>query len=184
VRSFATRWHHPIDDLSHSIDTALEPWLKGLFDALLFHFPLPRGLSIIPSDVRPRPRLSIRPATQAANGVNGVHQSPIRTVQATLTRKERVTAGDHFQDTRHISFALGEDVRCVSVLVLCSVSATNAAHRWEPGDVLELRPENDPDEVDAFLTMLKWRERADEPFYMSAASEGPPRSYRIRPLHK
>lgn len=40
--------------------------------------------------------------------------------------------------------------------------------------MLELRPENAPNDVEAFLKMMKWQDRADDPFSISAASDGAP----------
>lgn len=77
-------------------------------------------------------------------------------VQATLAQNKRVTAEDHFQDTRHIILDFDEDLD------------------YEAGDILEIRPENLPEDVDQFLKVMKWQAQADQVFEMKSMMRGKP----------
>lgn len=56
---------------------------------------------------------------------------------ATLVTNQRITAADHFQDTRHIEFDLGED-----------------GPIYEPGDVLSIFPRQDENAVKSLLARM------------------------------
>jgi sulfite reductase alpha subunit-like flavoprotein len=43
---------------------------------------------------------------------------------------------------------------------------------YEPGDVLELCPENPDEDVDRFLTLMRWDKVADVLYDLVATSEG------------
>lgn len=77
-------------------------------------------------------------------------------MQATLTQNERVTAEDHFQDTRHIILEFDEDLNYVA------------------GDILEVRPENLPEDVEQFLQIMRWEDQADQVFNMRSITRGKP----------
>jgi sulfite reductase alpha subunit-like flavoprotein len=44
--------------------------------------------------------------------------------------------------------------------------------RYEPGDVLVVRPKNIPEEVDEFIKMMGWEESADKAFKLIPKYEG------------
>jgi hypothetical protein len=82
------------------------PWLDNLWSTLLQHFPLPPGISVIPPYTRPPPRLRL---TKRAS-LGQIPTPPLVPIHgmktATLLQNKRVTAEDHFQDTRHIILEL------------------------------------------------------------------------------
>lgn len=64
---------------------------------------------------------------------------------ATLTHNERLTPSDHWQDVRLLRFHSSQDLD------------------YLPGDALALLPENDPQDVETCLQLMKWTEVADIP---------------------
>jgi len=96
------------------IDTALMPWSEALFTALDALRPLPSGVEVVPADRRPASRLVLQPAlASSAKGKGREEALPIGMRWATLRRNERVTAADHFQDTRAIELEFDEPAACV-----------------------------------------------------------------------
>ncbi|WAR31737.1 NDOR1-like protein [Mya arenaria] len=95
-------------------DAVVYPWMEGLFTRLLSLYPLPPGLDIVPADVRPPARFRVQFLTE--NGENQASENsehdqshpdvpgwfPGQPFPARLLANERVTARDHFQDTRLI----------------------------------------------------------------------------------
>lgn len=75
-------------------------------------------------------------------------------LQATLKQNKRVTAEDHFQDTRHIILQFDQDLD------------------YEAGDILEVRPENLAEDVEQFLKVMKWQEEADKVFEVKSITKG------------
>ena len=69
----------------------------------------------------------------SGDAIKASEENPFET---TVVLNTRITSKDHFQDVRHIKF-LSEDMI-----------------RHEPGDVIAVLPENDPREVETFLTLL------------------------------
>lgn len=119
---------HPL-----GVDGALEPWLDALWTNLLVRIPLPPSLGIIPSTVRASPRFAVTvhptgspAATEAATSTAARPNAPATAVAAPMVRNDRMTAGDHFQDVRHVTFETGE------------------ALPHAPGDVLYMMPRNPP----------------------------------------
>jgi sulfite reductase alpha subunit-like flavoprotein len=47
-----------------------------------------------------------------------------------------------------------------------------STYRYEPGDVLVVRPKNIPEEVDEFIKMMDWEEIADKAFKLVSKYEG------------
>jgi len=62
-----------------------------------------------------------------------------------LTRNERISADDWYQDVRHFEF------RCQNVIA------------YDPGDVAVIHPEAAPIDVEFFLTGMGWSNSADDP---------------------
>ncbi|PWN87025.1 hypothetical protein FA10DRAFT_273327 [Acaromyces ingoldii] len=154
------------------IDGALQPWLEQVWDVLDQVMPLPDGVDAIPDDVLLEPEIAVSLAEgprassssspssssslpSSANGIAS-SSSPVskeETVSlpegwqwATLTRNERMTAPDHFQDVR-----------------LLSLQGEGKGLAYAPGDVVSLRPANLAPDVDRFLTRMGWLALADEP---------------------
>jgi sulfite reductase alpha subunit-like flavoprotein len=95
------------------------------------------------------------------NGVehsNGVEQIKHEgTFDAIVTKNERITTADHFQDVRHIELKIQTD---------------NHSNLYEPGDVAVIRPKNLPNEVDAFLEYMGWLDLSEELLIVHPNSEG------------
>lgn len=138
----------------NSIDGTLMPWLDTLWSTLLQHFPLPPHLHILPSDARPPPRISLTPVPIPSTSTSLPFITPSGMMQATLKQNKRVTAQDHFQDTRHIILEFEEDLN------------------YEAGDILEVRPENLSEDVDQFLKVMKWQDQADQVFDIRGVTKG------------
>lgn len=90
-----------------------------------------------------------------SNGVEQIRHEG--TFDAIVTKIERITAADHFQDVRHIEL---------------KIQADNNSNLYEPGDVAVIRPKNLPNEVDAFLEYMGWLDLADERLIVHPNSEG------------
>lgn len=109
------------------IDGALQPWLDDLWSTLADLLPLPAGLESIPDDVILPPHIEVRVlegvdngSVATASGSNGAVQhdvaksngrdakardtAPHAMRWARLTRNERMTAEDHWQDVRQIEW--------------------------------------------------------------------------------
>ncbi|KAK9894229.1 NADPH dependent diflavin oxidoreductase 1 [Cystobasidium minutum MCA 4210] len=138
------------------IDGTLMPWLDNLWSTLLQHFPLPPHLHILPAHSRPPPRVSLTPIPVPSTSTSEPFIVPAGMVQATLTQNKRVTAEDHFQDTRHVILEFEQDLS------------------YEAGDILELRPENLPEDVEQFLKVMKWTDQAEEVLEVKSVSRERP----------
>ncbi len=96
------------------IDGALQPWMENVIAALLQLNPLPVGTSIIPNELIPPPRISLQKATPDDTTASGVRIDPLSQDDsyflATLTKNERITAADWYQDVRHLEFDFDDDI--------------------------------------------------------------------------
>ncbi|RKP08332.1 hypothetical protein THASP1DRAFT_15816 [Thamnocephalis sphaerospora] len=123
-------------------DGALDPWLDGVWNVLMQAYPLPAGLSALPDDV-------LYPWMQFADALDSAIQTTASTSTdrylATLTRNERVTPHSHFQDVRLLEFQLDN-------------------RPFEPGDILDIMPENLESDVNDFLEHTGLVVCADRPF--------------------
>jgi len=110
------------------IDTTLNTWLEGLWGNLLEAFPVAEGLSVIPDDVLPPPWLKITPihTNGVTPGKGKEREKPEGTLWTTLSKNERATASDHFQDVRYLEFSFEHDLEYVCILFF---------HRWAKSDV-------------------------------------------------
>ncbi|RIA87746.1 hypothetical protein C1645_713689 [Glomus cerebriforme] len=135
------------------IDGTLDPWLKGLWKVLMEMYPLPSGLNVLPADVLPASSFRMEFINHKLDPDNNnivKHDE----IYARLVKNKRVTAHDHFQDVRHMEF---------------NISVSD--FKYEPGDVLVVRPKNLPDEVDEFIKMMGWEESADKAFILASNDE-------------
>ncbi|KAJ1818660.1 NAPDH-dependent diflavin reductase, partial [Coemansia sp. RSA 2675] len=132
------------------VDGQLDPWLEELWDVMLSKWPLPRPA--VPDDVVPDPTFDVSFGGTQDPGV--VVDDKCR---ATLVVSERITAVDHFQDVRHLRFAIEEQ---------------DPLPAWGPGDCAVLRPCNLAADVNEFLATVGWTDRADEPLYIEPRSTG------------
>ncbi|KAJ2796893.1 NAPDH-dependent diflavin reductase [Coemansia helicoidea] len=135
------------------VDGALDPWLEELWSALLDRLPLPRP--IIPDSVAPDPSADITPVDGSPGDEASSAMLPPDSHPAVLVASDRLTAPDHFQDVRSFRFEL---------------EAADERPLWSPGDCAVLRPANQAADVDAFLAMMGWADRADAPLRATARS--------------
>ena len=76
------------------------------------------------------------------------------TFVSTLTRHERVTPADHWQDVRHLSFEVqaGE--------------AINEIAKWVGNLTLSIWPKNYPEDVEELIGQMGWEDVADKPLQL------------------
>ncbi|PKK76336.1 riboflavin synthase domain-like protein [Rhizophagus irregularis] len=132
------------------IDGTLDPWLEGLWKVLMEMHPLPSGLDVLHTDVL-YPSFHFHIEFVDLDSENIANHDKI---YARLVKNERITAHDHYQDVRHIEFNIN-----------------SSDFKYEPGDVLVVRPKNIPEEVDEFIKMMDWEEIADKAFKLVSKYE-------------
>ncbi|EIW74789.1 riboflavin synthase domain-like protein [Coniophora puteana RWD-64-598 SS2] len=129
------------------IDGALDPWIEALLDTLLHLYPLPAGSDKLPSSSKPLPRVSV---TDISPQTSVDEPDPVdvdgRYHDAALTRNERMTSDDWWQDVRHFEFSFKDDIH------------------YRPGDVAVIHPVAEESEVELFLVTMGWASIADELF--------------------
>ncbi|XP_075041573.1 NADPH-dependent diflavin oxidoreductase 1 [Mixophyes fleayi] len=126
-------------------DAVVDPWLNDLWRKVLSLYPLPPGHSIIGDDVLLPPKFSFRYLNkEGAACINvdrdGTQETPteLRPFHAPLVTNRRVTAEDHFQDVRLIEFDI-----------------TGSGIQFTPGDVVMIQPQNSPQDVQQFCSLLR-----------------------------
>ncbi|PCH42882.1 riboflavin synthase domain-like protein [Wolfiporia cocos MD-104 SS10] len=127
------------------IDGAFQPWLKNLSDAILQLYPLPLGVTVLPEDSLPPPRVSVTDTTmrphmkceESMSKDNGYFT-------ATVECNRRITAADWYQDVRHFELDFEDEIG------------------YEPGDIAVIHPEVPAEDVDAFLTTISYANSADD----------------------
>lgn len=126
-------------------DAVVYPWLNSFWNCVLGLYPIPSGLEIIPSHVRPPPRYNVIYSNKGADlsdfrlgnhGDNVYSQS--NPFYARLMSNDRVTSEDHFQDVR---------------LVRLDIQGSNIS--FSPGDVVLLAPQNSQETVNEFIQHMK-----------------------------
>ncbi|XP_025112835.1 NADPH-dependent diflavin oxidoreductase 1-like isoform X3 [Pomacea canaliculata] len=133
-------------------DAVIDPWISQLWDKILQLFPLPSGKNIIPAEVRLPPRyhvvfLDMMEAIPTKRyEFDATNQTVIKQQRqpdasspylASLAANERVTAKDHFQDVRLLTFDIAD-----------------SGIRYKPGDVAMIHPENVEERVEEFLNHM------------------------------
>lgn len=158
--------------LCFRIDGALEPWLRELTGTLSKLFPMPPGLDVQSADGLPPSRVSMTDAdaTTLAVCVDPLDNDPQHHI-ATVSCNRRITAEDWFQDVRHFELDFDEDVRCVRLARLQHIQLTHRAS-YEPGDVVIVRPEAQPSDVEAFLVSAGFHNTADDPITITRTLRG------------
>ncbi|PTB45815.1 NAPDH-dependent diflavin reductase [Trichoderma asperellum] len=170
------------------IDGSFVRWADDLRKHLLEHYPPPSGLEPIPDDTMLPARWSLGPAlADLSEKVQVVDLSPLRLSDtngtltapnlpppgllpipagwtATLTKNERLTPTEHWQDVRLASFDVpahqsGGKIQCV------------------PGDCLTLYPKNFPHDVQKLIDLMDWNNIADQPLNLSACESLPRNLY-------
>ncbi|TRM58748.1 riboflavin synthase domain-like protein [Schizophyllum amplum] len=132
------------------IDGALEPWMQRLLDTLMGMYPTSGFAPVASSSERPPPRVTFKPVALDGPPTSPALADPLAAdpdyFTATLSANRRLTAEDWWQDVRHFDFAVPEGVQ------------------YRPGDAAVVHPEAAPADVEAFLDMMGWINRADECF--------------------
>ncbi|KAH9821289.1 hypothetical protein DFH28DRAFT_1191216 [Melampsora americana] len=144
------------DQNLNGIDTTFTPWLDQLCINLLELMPLPSCLTIIPDTHLLPPRYPLKPLKDQQHSLINSASSNFSSTIATLSKNQRLTPTDHWQDTRHLEFDFDETLEFV------------------PGSVASLLPENSPEEVTKLLKLMKWEEMADELYELQSPIEGQP----------
>ncbi|KAI0070674.1 riboflavin synthase domain-like protein [Panus rudis PR-1116 ss-1] len=127
-------------------DGGLIKWIPDLTDALLQLCPLPEGVEIPSEDSLPPPRIAVLdvPSTEVVEADPLLNDEAYHLVN--ITRNDRITAPDWYQDVRHIELEFPIDMR------------------YKAGDVAVIHPEVPDADVEAFLTSMGYSNIADEPF--------------------
>ncbi|XP_040575342.1 NADPH-dependent diflavin oxidoreductase 1 [Lepeophtheirus salmonis] len=132
-------------DLGH--DFVIDPWLGALWNILLRMDPLPPGLDIVDSTVLPPSKYIVDMNTKK-QGDEILETNPIFNKEnpyyASVTKCERVTSENHFQDTR-----------------LIELNIDNSGIVTRPGDVCNVQPENSEENVDFFFRIFPQFERTN-----------------------
>ncbi|XP_013410123.1 NADPH-dependent diflavin oxidoreductase 1-like [Lingula anatina] len=131
-------------------DSAIDPWLTSFWDKALKMFPLPPGKSVISADVLPPPKYKVqflsdnddkKQMTCPPSFFGGSETKELPSQKCPYLSKmlsnQRVTADDHWQDVRLITFDISD----------CNI-------KYSPGDVLMVQPRNMTDVVDEFIQYL------------------------------
>ncbi|KAI1617599.1 NADPH-ferrihemo protein reductase [Exophiala viscosa] len=153
-------------------DGAVLAWLEEFRKTVLNEFPLPEGREpiaygvFLPSKWRLELVSATETVTEVANG-NGSHtpaagSSSSDTFEATLTTNQRVTASDHFQDVRFMSFKTPHTIN------------------YMPGDALAISPQNMSIDVTFLIERMGWQDVADSPIRLVSIRKSPtPNSARL-----
>lgn len=91
--------------------------------------------------------------------------------RVTCLKNTRITHPDHFQDVRHFIFGTDpeEDIKE-------GLAGDSSPLTYNPGDVMNIQPENLPENVNGLLDLLGWADKADEPMDIQPREPG---KYRI-----
>ncbi|KAK0513167.1 hypothetical protein JMJ35_004153 [Cladonia borealis] len=164
------------------LDASFVPWSLDLRRHLLTMYPLPFGVEPIPEEVLLEPKwiLATQPSyppnpsphgeDEALLHVNGAAESssmsnsapsldprmrldPVAShLTVTLDENRRMTAKDHWQDVRHLSFT------------------SHAPAAYGPGDVLTIYPKNSTKDVNELLRRMDWMDVADINIHLTATN--------------
>ncbi|KAF2232648.1 NADPH dependent diflavin oxidoreductase-like protein 1 [Viridothelium virens] len=144
------------------LENSFLPWAQSFRDALLKLYPLPLGTSPVPEKVFLEPQWFLRQATGVpgitSNGEpepksNGADRTELEelplpmpgSIIARVESNTRVTPETHEQDVRHLVFSFAEHIP------------------YGPGDVLTINPKNFAEDVNEFISLMRWSTVADEP---------------------
>lgn len=146
------------------VDGAFSRWVKTVQETVRGRYSLPEGLEELLPDTLLPPKWVLE--FDDHNGVESVLENEFDKMSLTrnphvpypgsiltkITKIDRVTAEDHWQDVRHLTFELPEP-----------------AH-WDPGDILSLSPQNPSEDVDMFISLQHWEDIADRPLSIKPSS--------------
>ncbi|KAJ2934640.1 hypothetical protein H1R20_g2466, partial [Candolleomyces eurysporus] len=131
---------HPL-----GIEGTLEPWTAQFLKVLSQLAQQPEGYEVA-SSATPPPRVVLPAAssTDLKNAKDPMNNDP-RYHRAKVSVNKRMTAQDWYQDVRHLEFDFEDDVK------------------YDPGDVAVIHPIAEAEDVQSFLDLMKWSDRADTP---------------------
>ncbi|XP_068104750.1 NADPH-dependent diflavin oxidoreductase 1 [Hyperolius riggenbachi] len=127
-------------------DAVVDPWLKDLWNKVLWLYPLPQPLSIMSEDILLPAKLAVRLLDPEETGHNEIVErgnvpeppSELHPFHAGMVSNQRVTAADHFQDVRLIEFNI-----------------SGSGIQFSPGDVVMIQPQNPSQDVEKFCSLLR-----------------------------
>ncbi|KAK9764254.1 NAPDH-dependent diflavin reductase, variant 2 [Basidiobolus ranarum] len=130
------------------VDGTLNSWLQGMWETLLRKYPLSSGLEIIPQEVLLPPSYKLRFLDNPTEKPSTSNELETGFQLATLISNQRITHVEHFQDVRHIEIDISDMKN----------------QGYNPGDVADILPRNLPEDVEAFIELMKWSDIADKEF--------------------
>ena len=149
------------------LDGAFDPWFRGVLDKIKVAFPsteppLPPSVLMPPcarlttiqeKEVNKSPKVTKNKDEESLSW-NADHPC-----EANVVKKDRLTHSEHFQEVWHLEFDNKKPDENCSVL------------QYEPGDVLAVRPRNNPDQVQSLLELLQWTSLADVPMQLQPVTQ-------------
>ncbi|GAA5943020.1 NAPDH-dependent diflavin reductase [Sporobolomyces koalae] len=137
------------DQNEFGVESTFPQWSDELFAQLERLYPCPQGFVPLSAQALPPPTIATSPPIAGLDVASSdlSEQSLGWTddcVWATLTKNDRVTRSDWWQDVRELELQVQEP-----------------SFSYSAGDVLELRPHNDPVQVQKFIEALGWESEAD-----------------------
>ncbi|KAF9502092.1 riboflavin synthase domain-like protein [Pleurotus eryngii] len=139
------------------IDGALDPWCEKLTQSLLEIYPLQPGVEPISPNAKPNPRASfVVSSSQSLSKSSDVYWISDRQTtyrQATVTKNQRITSQDWYQDVRHFEMDFEGDLN------------------YFPGDVAVIHPEIPEERVEEILDILGWTDDADVVYTIRPTAE-------------
>ncbi|KAI8380771.1 hypothetical protein BD560DRAFT_365320 [Blakeslea trispora] len=127
------------------LDGAFIPWAKQLWEVVMQKYPTDQP--VIPDDVLLPPNYKLTFLTDDPQEPHQPYQTLPGEVNLVVKENKRITAEDHFQDVRHIELVCEKDPSELD---------------YQPGDIAVIRPQNLPVEVDGFLELMGWTDKADK----------------------
>ncbi|KAJ3508725.1 hypothetical protein NMY22_g16521 [Coprinellus aureogranulatus] len=127
------------------IDEVLHPWTETLLKTLLQLAPLPSGIEPVLNTTPPSRVVLEETTADRLDEVVDPLLKDERYHQAWVKANDRITAPDWYQDVRHFEFDFQDEVQ------------------YDPGDVAVIHPIAASDDVDSFLDIVHWSNKADVP---------------------
>ena len=132
------------------VDGALDPWLSALWSSVDADFPVPVETPIISPDTLLPPRYIVTATStdhadvydrglylRSTSSGEPVLYSELCNFPAQLISNTRITHSEHTQDVRHLS-----------------LNISGSGIKYAPGDVLYVRPQNNPERVKFLMDWL------------------------------
>ncbi|GAA5923352.1 hypothetical protein JCM3775_007512 [Rhodotorula graminis] len=157
------------DQNEWGVESTFPDWLDRFFTAIDPLFAPPPGFTKLPLTATPPPRARLdkvaSPSSSTATPPTADSAPLLWTDDARwarLVRNDRVTREDWYQDVREVE------------LEVEGVEPSERNRLYTAGDVLEIRPQNSPAEVERFLTSAGWTDLADDVVLVSPTDPAQP----------